>query len=131
MQRLFHIFIQSGFLGHSTDARQYRLIAPVGPGRQLSLPENCFILADKIYPSKRPLLTAWKANDIRPIREQRKFFNIEHAHYRVHVEHVIRAIKQYRILQERWRHPREHLPKVADICGCLANRHIRLITAIR
>lgn len=124
---------QSGFLGHTTDAAQYRLIAPVGPGRQLSLPGRCLLLADKIYPNELPLLTAWKRHELgRGLQEQRRrLFNIEHAHYRVGIEHVNKRIKEYRILKERFRHPLDQLTKVVDLCACLANRHIEFIEDIR
>ena len=39
-------FVQAGFLGSTHDAASFRLIKPIGRGRNLDLPPNAKLLAD-------------------------------------------------------------------------------------
>ena len=46
-----------GFLGHKNDAQQFRLMQEIGIGGQLPFPDNCALLADKIYPNRHPVIS--------------------------------------------------------------------------
>ena len=55
-------FVQAGFLGSMHDAVSFRLMEPIGPGRNMDLPRNAKLLADKAYPDGGSLLTTVRAN---------------------------------------------------------------------
>lgn len=41
--------ISSGFLGHNNDTQTYRMMPPIGPGRELDFPHDTYLLGDTIY----------------------------------------------------------------------------------
>ncbi|KAK3106435.1 hypothetical protein FSP39_019847 [Pinctada imbricata] len=119
-------YIESGFPGHQNDAQQFHIMRSIGQNSEFSLPLDCFLLADKIYPNIHPLLTPYTITQIhrQPARMQRKFrkFNRLHARHRMIVEHSIGEIKRYCILRSLWRHPREELESIVVICAGLCNK---------
>ena len=46
-------YIESGFLGHQNDAQQFMLMRQIGHDPALPFPQDCVLLADKIYPDTR------------------------------------------------------------------------------
>ena len=118
--------VECGFLGHLNDAQQYRLMASIGPREELKFPGDCLLLADKIYPNGYPLMTPYTRQQIsrRPIHVQRKCkkLNKRIQAHRVSVEHSIGQLKQYKILNTVWRHPRRMLKDVCEICAGLTCR---------
>ena len=46
-------FVQAEFLGSTHDAVSFRLMEPIGPGRNLDLPRTAKLLADKAYPEQQ------------------------------------------------------------------------------
>ena len=107
--------IRSGFLGHQNDAQQFNSLPQIGYGLPLNFPEDCFILADKIYANKYPIVTPFKRQQLRakPRRERRKSRKVNRriGECRVYVEHAIRKLKGYRVLGTMWRHPRWKINK--------------------
>ena len=74
-------FVQAGFLGSTHDAVSFRLMEPIGPGRNLDLPPNAKLLADKAHPDGGSLLTPVKANQMHLLnrsdrRRARRFITI-------------------------------------------------------
>ena len=123
-------FVRSGFLGHQNDAQQYALLPSIGPGQELDFPRDCVILADKIYPNRQPIITPYKRHQLRqkPRRERRKCkkLNTRMSACRVYVEHVIRKLKSFKVIGSVWRHPREKLNKIVELCAGLVERQINL-----
>lgn len=123
-------FVRSGFLGHNNDARILNFIPDIGPNSELEFPKECFILGDKIFPNKYPIMTPFRQNQIRmvPMRLRRKYarLNVVMCKYRVRVEHAIREMKIYRAVGTLWRNPRWYLSSIVDICAALAVRRRRL-----
>jgi hypothetical protein len=61
----------------------------------------------------------------------RRMFNKEHASARVAIEHTIRYLKTYRIMQGQFRNNRDMFSKIADVCVCLAQRNVKLYGELR
>ena len=123
--------MQSGFLGHLNDAGQFALMPNIGPGQELPFPEEMYLLGDNGYPNRYPVMTKFRAHQIRQAateedRTAMHIFNEEHSRCRIYAEHVISYFKTYRAVKEMYRHPRWMMPIVAEVCACLAQRHIRL-----
>ena len=123
------VFIQSGFLGHNNDSGQFQLMPRIGPAEELHLPHGLYILADKGYPLQYPLVTPWRRADAAG-NPQRELFNLELRRVRVGIEHCIRRVKEYGVVQHIWRHERWMFPIVLELCACLAQRHISLSTVL-
>lgn len=56
-------YVESGFLGHTNDAQQFGLMRQVG--NDLLFPEECYLLGDKIYSNRGPVLTPYTSAQIR------------------------------------------------------------------
>ena len=90
-------------------------------GRDLPFPNDCFLLGDKIYPNRYQILTPYTTTQL--ARKQglmrRKCLKLNRLmqKYRVCVEHTIAELKCYKCLSSLWRHPRELLPQVVNICA--------------
>ena len=123
-------YLQSGFLGSQNDAGQFRDMPDIGPGEDLNFPEDCYLLADKIYPNTPPLITPFRRNQMDGPGE-RHFFNHIHSSYRVTAEHTISYFKTFAAVKGVYRHQRHLMPVVADICASLAQRHILLVEQLR
>ena len=104
-------FIQSGFLGHLNDAKQFALMDQVGT--DLEFPDNCYLLGDKMNPNRGNDVTQGK-----PGNQRRKClkFNRFVQRYRLGVEHVVAELKTYKSVGSLWRHPRPYLSSVTCIC---------------
>ena len=96
-------YIKSGFVGHSNDAQTYQRMDNIGPGADLDFPDGCYLLADKAYPNRHPLMTPYKAAQIRRQPPHRQAlcrrFNRNHSKIRVYVEHIVRQLKIYRCIR--------------------------------
>lgn len=127
-------YVHAGFLGSSHDAATFRLMAPIGHGQVLNLPQNAKLLADRAYPDGGPLLTPIRAQQIRVLnrgdRQRALKFNRKLSSRRIKVEHVIKDIKTYRAISGIWRHPRWLMPVCIELCAFLAERRIRLFQNI-
>ena len=71
--------VHSGILGHMNDAQSFNSLPDISPKAGLPFPRETFILGDKIYPCRYPLITGSTAAQIRtqpPLeRERRLVFN--------------------------------------------------------
>lgn len=123
-------FIQAGFLGSTHDALSFRLMEPIGPGMALDFPVGAVLLADKGYPDIPPLLTPFRAVQLRglPLRQQLKArrFNRELSRKRIKVEHIFKHLKDYRCVSGIWRQERWLLPVVIELCVFLTERRLTL-----
>ena len=123
---MYFICIHSGFRGHQNDAQTYRSIPDIGPGFELDFPGNLRILGDSIYPNGYPLLTPYKTIQIRKQedreRRRRRKFNRMLRSRRVYVEHVIKEIKTYKCIGGIYRHQRQLLANVVELCAGLSQR---------
>lgn len=84
-------FVQAGFLGSTHDARSYRLMVGIGPGRPLHLPNGLNFLADKAYPDGGTLITPVRAIQMHLLnhRERRaRQFNRALAERSIKIEHI-------------------------------------------
>ena len=85
-------FVQAGFLGSTHDVISFRLMGPIGPGRNLDLPPNAKLLADKAYPEGGSLLTPVRANQMPLLnhrdRKRARRFNTLLSKRRVKIDHV-------------------------------------------
>ena len=85
-------FVQAGFLGSTHDAISFRLMGPIGPGRNLDLPLNAKLLADKAYPEGGSLLTPVRTNQMPLLnhrdRRRARRFNTLLSKRRVKIDHV-------------------------------------------
>ena len=90
-------FVQAGFLGSTHDAVSFRLMEPIGPGRNLDLPPNAKLLADKAYPNGGSLLTPVRANQMPLLnhrdRRRARRFNTILCKRRVKIEHVFMPVR--------------------------------------
>ena len=125
------VHVESGFLGHNNDANTFNMMTPVGDGRTLELPRNCYLLGDCIYPSHHPVVTPFTAAQLRglPRHERRvqKKLNKTIRKYRVYIEHVIRLLKIFKIIGSLYRHDRNNIGKIACLCAYLCARRARLL----
>ena len=127
------VYVQSGFWGHTNDAAQFEFLPPVGPGLELDFPSELCLLGDNGYANNWPVLTKCKANERRPNLDaaDRRMFNAAHASRRIAVEHSISYFKTYSAIANIYRQERWFMPFVADVCACLAHRHIQLSHQLR
>ena len=127
-------FVQAGFLGSTHDAVSFRLMGPIGPGRNLDLPPNAKLLADKAYPEGGSLLTPVRANQMpllnhRDKRRARRF-NTLLSKRRVKIEHVFKEMKTYKAIGQIWRHPRWLMPVCVELVALLSERRVRLFKTV-
>ena len=127
-------FLQAGFLGSTHDALSFRLMEPVGPGRNLDLPPNARLLADRAYPDGAPILTAVRAGQMHLLnpRERRRAcrFNRALARRRIKVEHIFKEVKTYNAVGQIWLHQRWLMPVCVELATFLAERRVRFFRAI-
>ena len=126
--------VHSGFFGHKNDAQSYREMPDIGPGKQLDMPMEYFLLADAIYPAKMPLLTPYRKNQLSKtdpeLRKQQELYNEVHKRHRVYVEHVIAELKCYKIISSIHRHSKTKLKKLVKLCACLAQRRVDIFESV-
>lgn len=127
-------YIHSGFLGHMNDAQTFALLPDICPIGPLHFPANCWLLADSIYPCRHPLITSFKINQIENqpncVQQERKAFNSVHRSRRVYVEILIGYFKVFRVIATLYRHPREQLARLVELCAALAQRRVSLFETI-
>lgn len=118
--------VKSGFLGHQNDAQQFNLLPSIGTNLELDFPPNYVILADKIYADRAPIVTPYRRHQLRrkTPREKRKCkkFNRRMSTCRVYVEHAIRRLKTFRVVGTLWRHRRNELNQIVELCAGLVER---------
>ena len=128
------VFLQAGFLGSMNDAGNFILMDRIGPGTAYDMPRGTVLLADKGYGDFVPLLTPFRAAQIRrmPMHQQRRArkFNRKLSQCRVIVEHTTKYVKTYQAVGSLWRHPRWFQPVIVELCTFLAQRHIVLFDTI-
>ncbi|CAH3112659.1 unnamed protein product, partial [Porites lobata] len=68
------VFLQAGFLGSMNDAGNFILMDRIGPGTAYDMPRGTVLLEDKGYGDFVPLLTPFRAAQIRrmPMHQQRR-----------------------------------------------------------
>ena len=57
-------YAEAGFLGHQNDAQQFTMTQQIGVNGPLHFPEDCVLLADKIYPNRQPTVTTFTTQQI-------------------------------------------------------------------
>ena len=69
------VFLQAVFLGSLNDAGNFNLMKRIVPGTNNDMPSDVVLLADKGYGDIPPLLTSFRAAQIRrlPRHEQRNY----------------------------------------------------------
>lgn len=102
----------------------------IGPGTNYDMPPDVVLLADKGYGDIPPLLTPFRAAQIRrlPRHEQRmaRRFNRKLSRCRMIIEHTIKHVKIYQAVGSIRRHSRWFQPIVVELCTFLAQRHVVL-----
>jgi hypothetical protein len=102
------------------------MMPQLGYNAELNFPQNVVLSADKIYPSRYPLVTPYTRRqlNLRPphIRRKCRKLNRLLTHYRVKFEHPICDIKRYRVIGTLWRHPRRKMKKIVELCGVFVRR---------
>lgn len=128
------VFLQAGFLGSMNDAGNFRLMERIGPGTNNDMPHGVVLLADKGYADVVPLLTPFRAGQIRRMarHDQRRArrFNYKMSKCRIIIEHTIKHLKSYRSIGTIWRHPRWFQPLVVELCTFLFQRHVVLFNDV-
>jgi hypothetical protein len=108
------VFLQAGFLGAQNDATNFLFMERIGPATNFDMPPNAYLSADKGYADVHPLLTPFRAVQIRrtAMHDQRRArrFNRRLSKCRVIVEHTIKHVKTYLAVGSLWRHPRWFQP---------------------
>ena len=129
-------YIHSGFPGRMNDAGQFLALPSIGftPADALQFPPECYLLAEKGYANRYPIVTPLRVNQLQAManqeRQAAKLFNTEVNASRVYIEHVMRHIKTYRAVGMIFRHERQYMTMVVDICTFLAQRNIELVNAL-
>jgi hypothetical protein len=99
---------------------------PIGPAEEHQFPRNCFLLGDTIYPSQHPLVTPYTNAQLRRqdnnTRRKRVEVNDKIRKRRIYVEHSIRRIKIYKIVGSLYRHKRQYIPRLVELCAALSFR---------
>jgi hypothetical protein len=95
------VFLQAGFPGSLNDAGNFNLMEMIGPGTNYDMPREVVLLADKGYGAAPPLLTPFRAAQIRRLpRDQQRLarrFNRRLSRCRIIVEHTIKHVKDYHL----------------------------------
>lgn len=91
-----------------------------------AFPDGCLVLADLGYVGLElagcEVLLPFKKHPKRELEPEQKAFNQRLAHFRVRVEHVIRTLKIFRILKERYRNRRQRFERRLNLIAALTNR---------
>ena len=97
------VFLQAGFLRSMNDPGNFILMERIGPGTAYDMPRGTVLLADKGYGDFVPLLTPFRAAQIRrmPMHQQRRAckFNRKLSQCHVIVEHTIKYVKTYQAVE--------------------------------
>ena len=129
-----YFFKLHGFLGAQNDATNFIFMERIGPGTNFDMPPNAYLLADNGYADVHPLLTPFRAVQIRrmAMHNQRSAqrFNRRLSRCRVIVEQTIKHVKTYLAVGSLWHPPRWFQPVVVELATFLAQRHIVLFDDI-
>jgi hypothetical protein len=102
------VFLQAGFLGAMNDAPDVLLMKRIGPGTNYDMPHGTVLLTDKGYADVVPLLTHFRAAQIRRMprhnQTRARRFNRRMSRCRIIVEHTFKHLKIYRAIGSIWRH---------------------------
>ena len=124
------VFLQAGFLGSLNDVGNFNLMVRIGPGTNKDMPLDVVLLADRGYGDIPPLLTPFRAAQIRclpgHVQRMARRFNRRLSRCRIIIEHTIKHVKTYQAVGSIWRHPRWFQPIVVELCTFLAQRHVVL-----
>lgn len=124
-------YIHSGFTGHMNDAGQFLQLPRIGPNEPLPFPADCYILGDRGYANRYPIITPYRANQMQPPNvEDKVLFNREVCAHRIFVEHVMSFIKTYNAVSNLYKHPRWLMPIIVETCAFLAQRHLLLVNEL-
>lgn len=126
-------YLRTGFHGRMNDAGQFLRLPNIGPREELDFPAHCYLLGDRGYANRYPIITPFRRNQLAGEPSDRNaqiIFNEELSRVRVKVEHTISFIKTYRAVSEVYRHNRDFQPIVADVCGFLAARRMALLAEL-
>jgi hypothetical protein len=52
-------------MGHNNDEKTFRMMTPIRVGRVLAFPRDCYVLGDRIYPSRHPIVTPFSSAQLR------------------------------------------------------------------
>jgi hypothetical protein len=116
------VHVESGFRRHNNDANTFDMMTPIGDGRTLDFPRNCVLLGDCINPSRHPVVTPFTSAQLRRLpRHERNIrrkikINKNIRKYRVYVEHVIRLLKVFKIIESLYRHNRDEMGRIVLMC---------------
>ena len=73
-------------------------------------------------------MTPYTAAQVRQRQtRKRKRLNRRIAQCRIEVEHIIRELKLFRVIGSLYRHPREKMAQLVELCGGLAVRKLSSI----
>ncbi len=117
---------RGGYLGHNNDTAIFNLMR-----RYVQIPRNVFLLGDQAFPNGWPIISPYKANQIRavrgtPLHAQRVAVNKTIRMYRPRVENCIADVKHYEVLHHMYRHDRATQAMICDIIGGLTNRRLQM-----
>ncbi len=121
------VMARGGYSGHNNDAGIFRMMR-----QYVNLPRNLFLLADMIFPNGHPLLVPYRRNALNAVRNtplyhRRVAINKVIRSYRPRVENIIKHIKDYAILDNVYRHPRDMQDQILDIIAGLTNRRLDML----
>ena len=102
----------------------------IGPNGPLVFPRDCYLLGDRGYANRYPIVTPFRANQMQPNNHLMHVFNYKLCSHRIFVEHVMAYLKTYASVGNFYQHPRWMMPIVVETCACLAQRHIILVNEL-
>lgn len=118
------IYFSSGYRGSWHDSHIFR----VTKLKDKPIPPFTYILGDRGFANKPPILTPYRRNELRNADVtpfQRWIFNATLSSYRIYVEHVTHEIKLYKVLSTTYRHEyiNQKLYELISLCcAALANK---------
>ena len=107
------------------DAGQFMRLPAIGPGQELDFPAQCYILGDRGYANRYPVITPFRRNQLAVDLSDRNaqiIFNEE-----LHEPSEVSFLKTYRAACEVYRHDRNFQPVVTEVCEFLAARRMALL----
>ncbi|CAF1430667.1 unnamed protein product, partial [Didymodactylos carnosus] len=92
------LFFKTGYFGSYHDAK---LFIQAKVAEQCPIPEGSWLLGDRGFANKPPVLTPFRSNEVRRVgltEQQRLAFNNRLSHYRIGIEHVTKDIKLHKVI---------------------------------
>jgi hypothetical protein len=122
----------SGFHGRQNDAQCFMQLPEMAETGDLPFTDNLYLLADKIYPNRHPLLTPFTRPQINAgpaeQQEEMKLYNLAVSSKRVYIEHVIGHFKVFRSISSIFRHDRHTIAMHVELCVGLAQRRANVFS---